>query len=140
VSATATLFANLQLPGLTPASLPDSPTRRCQRCARVNTAKMAPPAHPQARFDPIPPDLDLYGLVDATPNFKWVQRVSRLQIRNLGQQEFEKVVLMHVVLGGKPLVVEGWDSLLSKQLFSADWLEKVHDKKRECFGPVAWRS
>ncbi|KAI6780318.1 uncharacterized protein J7T54_005420 [Emericellopsis cladophorae] len=87
--------------------------------------------HPQAKFDPIPPDLDLYGLVDRTPNFKWVQRVSRTQIRHLGQQEFEKVVKMHVIEGGKPLVVDGWDTAFPKGLFSARWLQDNYDKKQE---------
>ncbi|KAK5997370.1 C-module-binding factor A [Cladobotryum mycophilum] len=87
--------------------------------------------HPQAKFDPIPPDLDLYGLVDRTPNFKWVQRVSRAQIRNLGQQEFEKLVAIHVIAGGKPLVIDGWDSVLPRWLFSMGWLEKTYDKKQE---------
>lgn len=91
---------------------------------------MPPAVHPQAKFDPIPPDLDLPNLVDRTPNFKWVHRVSRAQIRNLGQQEFEKLVLIHVVAGGKPLVVDGWDTVLPKGLFNVDWLEKTHDKKR----------
>ncbi|KAF7549981.1 hypothetical protein G7Z17_g6030 [Cylindrodendrum hubeiense] len=87
--------------------------------------------HPQAKFDPIPPDLDLAGLVDRTPNFKWVQRVSRAQIRSLGQQEFEKLVLIHVIAGGKPLVIDGWDAVLPKWLFEASWLEKTYDKKQE---------
>ncbi|PCD31031.1 hypothetical protein AU210_010697 [Fusarium oxysporum f. sp. radicis-cucumerinum] len=87
--------------------------------------------HPQAKFDPIPPDLDLYGLVDKTPNFKWVQRVSRTQIRNLGQQEFEKLVLIHVIAGGKPLVIDGWDGVLPKGLFDVRWLEETYDKQQE---------
>ncbi|KFH44356.1 hypothetical protein ACRE_048760 [Hapsidospora chrysogenum ATCC 11550] len=87
--------------------------------------------HPQAKFDPIPPDLDLVGLVDRTPNFKWVQRVSRSQIRGLGHQEFEKVVFMHVIQGGKPLVIDGYDGAIPKWLFNADWLEKTYDKKQE---------
>ena len=86
--------------------------------------------HPQAKFDPLPPDLDLPGLVQRTPNFKWVQRVSRSQIRNLGPQGFEKLVLVHVIAGGKPLVIDGWDAVLPKWLFSADSLEKTYDKKR----------
>lgn len=86
--------------------------------------------HPQAKFDPIPPDLDLYGLVDKTPNFKWVQRVSRTQIRNLGQQEFEKLVLIHVIAGGKPLAIDGWDGVLPKGLFDVRWLEETYDKQR----------
>lgn len=92
--------------------------------------------HPQAKFDPIPPDLDLYGLVDRTPNFKWVQRVSRNQIRSLGQQEFEKLVLIHVIAGGKPLVIDGWDGLLPKWLFDAAWLEKTYDKTRRSTLPT----
>jgi len=88
--------------------------------------------HPQAKFDPIPPNFDLHALVDRTPNFKWVQRVSRNQIRNLGPQEFEQLVLIHVIIGGKPLVVDGWDALLSQDLFSAKWLEHTYDKKRKC--------
>lgn len=85
--------------------------------------------HPQAKFDPIPPELDLDGIVDRTPGFKWVQRVSRSQIRNLGQQEFEKLVQIHVIAGGKPLVIDGWDALLPKKLFSVEWLESTYDKK-----------
>ncbi|KAL4727545.1 hypothetical protein ACLX1H_004228 [Fusarium chlamydosporum] len=87
--------------------------------------------HPQAKFDPIPPDLDLYSLVDKSPNFKWVQRVSRNQIRSLGQQEFEKLVLIHVIIGGKPLIIDGWDAALPKGLFDVAWLEKTHDKTQE---------
>lgn len=87
--------------------------------------------HPQAKFDPIPPDLDLHNLVDQTQNFKWVQRVSREQIRGLGPQEFEKLVQVYVIERGQPLVVEGWDAVLPKPMFTADWLEKTYDKKRK---------
>ncbi|KAL7924943.1 hypothetical protein ACQKWADRAFT_284596 [Trichoderma austrokoningii] len=87
--------------------------------------------HPQAKFDPIPPDLDLHSLVDRTPNFQWVQRVSRSQINSLGQQDFEKLVAIHVIAGGKPLVIEGWDDALPSSLFSAGWLENSYDKKQE---------
>lgn len=98
--------------------------------AAVRSAEMPTALHPQAKFDPIPPDLDLDGLVDRTSNFKWVQRVSRSQIRNLGQQEFEKLVQIHVIAGGKPLVIDGWDALLPTKLFGIEWLEKTYDKKR----------
>ncbi|RDA86622.1 hypothetical protein CP532_1047 [Ophiocordyceps camponoti-leonardi (nom. inval.)] len=87
--------------------------------------------HPQAKFDPLPPDIDIRALVDRTPNFRWVQRVSRSQIRNLGPQEFEKLVQIHVIAGGKPLVIDGWDAVLPKWLFNVEWLEKTYDKKRE---------
>ncbi|KAL6896288.1 hypothetical protein HDV57DRAFT_49663 [Trichoderma longibrachiatum] len=87
--------------------------------------------HPQAKFDPIPPDLDLPSLVDRTPNFRWAQRVSRAQIRSLSQPDFEKLVAIHVIAGGKPLVIEGWDAVLPSSLFSAGWLEHSYDKKQE---------
>ncbi|KAK4133256.1 hypothetical protein BT67DRAFT_456915 [Trichocladium antarcticum] len=87
--------------------------------------------HPQAKFDPIPPDLDLHGLVERTPNFHWVLRISAAQIRNIGPQEFEKLVFLHVIHGGKPLVIEKWNDRLPKSLFSAQWLEATYNKKPE---------
>lgn len=84
--------------------------------------------HPQAKFDPIPPDLDLDDLVDRTPNFEWVQRIPASKIRKL---EFEKLVWYHVINQGKPLVIEGWNSRLKKPLFSGQWMEEVYNKKRE---------
>ncbi|KOS22805.1 hypothetical protein ESCO_003721 [Escovopsis weberi] len=87
--------------------------------------------HPQAKFDPLPPDLDLQGLVERTANFKWVQRVSISQIRHLGQQEFEKLIAIHVIAGGKPLAIDGWDAVLPRGLFNAEWFEKNYDKRQE---------
>lgn len=90
-----------------------------------------PSLHPQAKFDPIPPDLDLHALVENTPNFDWVKRISATQIRNIGQCEFEKLVLFHVIQGGKPLVIEKWNDRLPKSFFSAQWVESTYDKKRK---------
>ncbi|KAL2132821.1 hypothetical protein VTI74DRAFT_3253 [Chaetomium olivicolor] len=87
--------------------------------------------HPQAKFDPIPPDLDLHALVERTPNFHWVLRISAAQIRNIGPQEFEKLVFLHVIHGGKPLVIEKWNDRLPNSLFSAAWLESAYNKKPE---------
>lgn len=92
--------------------------------------------HPQAKFDPIPPDLDLEALVENTPNLSWVLRISMAQIRNLSLQEFENLVNIHVIQQGKPLVISGWDEVLPKDLFSAAWLENTHDKKRTA--PLFW--
>ncbi|KAL5606974.1 uncharacterized protein BROUX77_004167 [Berkeleyomyces rouxiae] len=92
---------------------------------------MPTPLYPQAKFDPIPPDIDLHKLVEATANFEWVLRVSASQIKNLSQQEFEKLVLLHVVQGGRPLVIDKWNEALPSDLFSVDWLEKNYDKKQE---------
>lgn len=87
--------------------------------------------HPQASFDPIPPDLDLRSLVDGTKRLKWAQRVSRAEIQNLRQEDFEKLILIHVVLGGKPLVIDGWDDVLPSSLFHPHWLENNYNKKRK---------
>lgn len=87
-------------------------------------------SHPQAKFDPIPPDLDLQSLVDKSPNFDFAIRISIDHIRNLGLAHFERLVLLHVVLGGKPLVVEGWNAKLPSRLFSRTWLEDNVGKKR----------
>lgn len=87
--------------------------------------------HPQAKFDPIPPDLDLHGLVDRTPNFDWVVRISTAQIRRLGSANFEKLVQLHVIEGGKPLVIEGWSKALTDNLFNTEWLEANYNKKQE---------
>jgi hypothetical protein len=92
---------------------------------------MPSPIHPQAKFDPIPPDLDLGALVEKTPNFDFVIRISVDQIRDLGLEEFEKLVLLHVVIGGRPLVVEGWQADLPPWLFGASWLRDNVGGKRE---------
>jgi hypothetical protein len=92
---------------------------------------MPGPVHPQAKFDPIPPDLDLSTLVERTPNFDYVIRISTDQIRDLGLAEFEKLVLLHVIIGGKPLVIEGWNKSIPPWLFSRNWLEDNLGKKRE---------
>ncbi|KAL1897905.1 hypothetical protein Sste5346_003757 [Sporothrix stenoceras] len=87
--------------------------------------------HPQAKFDPIPPDLDLHSLVQDTPNFEWATQISASEIFALGQQRFEKLVMIHVINGGKPLVIKDWNDRLPKGLFSAKWLEEVYNRKEE---------
>lgn len=83
--------------------------------------------HPQAKFDPVPPDFDLEGLVDRTANFEWVQRIAANKIR---KTDFEKLVWYQVVKHGKPLVIEGWNNKLPKSIFSAQYLEDTYNKKR----------
>ncbi|KAJ2899343.1 hypothetical protein MKZ38_003272 [Zalerion maritima] len=87
--------------------------------------------HPQAKFDPIPPNLDLCDLVEKTPNLNWVTKISTARIRNLSPADFERLVLKHVVENGRPLVIEGWNRALPRSLFSANWLEDHYDKKQE---------
>ncbi|CAK7273057.1 hypothetical protein SEPCBS57363_005462 [Sporothrix epigloea] len=87
--------------------------------------------HPQAKFVPISPDLDLHALVQDTPNFEWASHISASEIFVLGQQQFEKLVSIHVIDGGKPLVIKDWNEQLPSELFSAKWLEETYNRKRE---------
>ena len=81
-----------------------------------------PAQRPQAPFEPIPPDLDLGALVEQTPNFEYAPRIPCEMIEIQGMEAFEKLVLLHVVLGGRPLVVDGFQHKLDPWTFSTRWL------------------
>lgn len=88
-----------------------------------------PAQRPCASFDPISPDLDLAALVEETPNFEYVVRISCDMIENQGLEAFEKLVLLHVIIGGKPLVIEGFQDRLDQWTFTPQWLRDNHGKK-----------
>ena len=92
---------------------------------------MAPQSHPRAQFVPIPPDLDLNTLVENTSNFDYVTRLPKEMLKEHSIQSLEQLVLLHVVIGGKPLVIEGWGERLDPYLFSAEWFQQNVGKKRE---------
>ncbi|KAI1616401.1 hypothetical protein EDD36DRAFT_492897 [Exophiala viscosa] len=81
-----------------------------------------PSSRPCAAFEPISPDFDLKALVESTPNFEWVVRIHCDMIDHQGLENFEKLVLIHVILGGKPLVIEGYDFRLDRWTFALQWL------------------
>ncbi|RMZ78907.1 hypothetical protein DV737_g3699, partial [Chaetothyriales sp. CBS 132003] len=81
-----------------------------------------PSRRPCAAFEPISPDFDIKALVESTPNFEWVVRIQADMIDHQGIEAFEKLVLIHVILGGKPLVVEGYGRRLDKWTFAVQWL------------------
>lgn len=81
-----------------------------------------PSTRPCAAFEPIPPDFDAKALVESTVNFEWVVRIDCDMIGVQGIEAFEKLVLIHVILGGKPLVVEGYERMLDKWTFAMQWL------------------
>lgn len=87
--------------------------------------------HPQAKFDPIPPDLDFHSLVESSPNLNWAVRVPLNKLMNLSQQDFERVVFKHVIAGGQPLVIEQCNAKLPTDLFSARWLQNTYNAKGE---------
>nr|KMM73578.1 hypothetical protein CPAG_09865 [Coccidioides posadasii RMSCC 3488] len=86
---------------------------------------------PRASFEPISPDLDLAALVESTPNFEYVVRIHCDAIDEQGIEDFERLVQLHVIMGGKPLVVEGYQQRLEKWIFSLQWLKDNHGKKTE---------
>ncbi|OAP60949.1 hypothetical protein AYL99_05951 [Fonsecaea erecta] len=81
-----------------------------------------PSTRPCAAFEPISPDFDLKALVESQPNFEWVVRIHCDMIDHQGLENFEKLVLIHVILGGKPLVIEGYEERLDKWTFALQWL------------------
>ena len=91
---------------------------------------------PSAAFDPISPDLDLGSLVEETPNFEYVTRISCDMIEKQGLEAFDKLVLLHVILGGKPLVVEGFQHRLDEWTFTTEWLQDNYGKKCEYNRPL----
>ena len=78
---------------------------------------------------PMSPDLDLSVLVENTPNFDYVTRLSRAQLEELSIQMLEQLVLLHVVIGGKPLVMEDLESRIDPNLFSPLWLQRHLGKR-----------
>jgi hypothetical protein len=82
-----------------------------------------PAQRPRASFEPIPPDFDLKSLVEATPNFSYVDRISCDMIEQQGMAAFEKLVLLHVIVGGKPLVIDGFEDRLDPWTFQPKWLK-----------------
>ena len=48
-----------------------------------------------------------------------------------GMEAFDKLVLLHVVIGGKPLVIDGYQDRLDPWTFSAKWLNDNHGEKGE---------
>ena len=91
---------------------------------------MPPQSHPRAQFVPIPPDLDLSTLVESTANFDYVTRLPNEMLKEHSIQSLEQLVLLHVIIGGKPLVIEGWEERLDPNLFSPEWLQTNLGKKR----------
>jgi hypothetical protein len=88
-----------------------------------------PAQRPRAAFEPIPPDLDVAALVESTPNFEYVIRIHCNSIDEHGLDNFDKLVRLHVILGGKPLVIEGFHERLDRSVFSEKWLRSHHSTK-----------
>ena len=90
-----------------------------------------PARRQHASFEPLPPDFDVRKLVEETDNFQYVDRISRETIEENGIDQFEKLVLLHVIIGGKPLVIDGFEEKLDPWTFQRRWLVDNHGDKGE---------
>ncbi|KAF2479854.1 hypothetical protein BDY17DRAFT_302797 [Neohortaea acidophila] len=90
-----------------------------------------PAIRPRATFEPIAPDFDLKALVESTPNFSYVDRISCDMIDQQGLPAFEKLILLHVIIGGKPLVIDGFEDRLDPWTFTPQWLRDNCGEKAE---------
>ncbi|KAF2794685.1 hypothetical protein K505DRAFT_374485 [Melanomma pulvis-pyrius CBS 109.77] len=90
-----------------------------------------PAARPRASFEPIPPDFDVRTFVETADNFQYVDRISYEMIASNGIEQFEKLVLLHVIIGGKPLVIDGFEEVLDPWTFTPSWLRDNHGDKVE---------
>ncbi|KAL3473745.1 hypothetical protein BJX99DRAFT_191176 [Aspergillus californicus] len=90
-----------------------------------------PAQRPRAAFEPLSPDLDVSELVKSAPNFEEVVRIHCDAIDENGLENFEKLVLLHVIFRGLPLVVEGFDKKLDTSIFSEKWLRDHYSAKQE---------
>lgn len=100
----------------------------CPRFARGTATFLCQPATMpnqqrfRAAFEPLSPDLDVPTLIESTPTFEYVPRIHCDSIDEQGLEAFQKLVQGHVVLGGKPLVVGGFNERLDSSVFSEKWL------------------
>ncbi|CAI6338600.1 unnamed protein product [Periconia digitata] len=90
-----------------------------------------PSARPRASFEPIPPDFDVRTFVETADNFRYADRISYETIATHGVEQFEKLVLLHVIIGGKPLVIDGFEEVLDPWTFTPSWLRDNHGDKVE---------
>ncbi|KAF2279699.1 uncharacterized protein EI97DRAFT_430730 [Westerdykella ornata] len=90
-----------------------------------------PAQRPRASFEPIPTDFDVKTFVETSDNFQYVDRISYEMIEANGIEKFEKLVLLHVVVGGKPLVIDGFEEILDPWTFTPGWLRDNHGEKVE---------
>jgi hypothetical protein len=92
-----------------------------------------PAQRPRASFEPISPNFDVKALVEETPDFRFVDRIHVDMLGVNGMDAFEKLVTLHVIVGGKPLVIGGFQDLLDPWTFTSGWLRQNHGDKGRSF-------
>lgn len=87
----------------------------------------------KARFEAIPPDLDVEKLIRGTPNFVALPRVDATQLLDDETlANLQTYIQQHVIEGGEPLVIENWHRRADwpRWMFNPDWLVQNHGKDR----------
>lgn len=79
-----------------------------------------------ASFEPFPPDLDVHSLVESNESMRFVDRISCDSIDKEPLEALERLVLIWVVLLGRPLVIDGFQKYIDRKLFSPQWLSQNH--------------
>ncbi|KAJ6164310.1 hypothetical protein N7470_002982 [Penicillium chermesinum] len=92
---------------------------------------MVLPRPAPASFKPFPPDLDIKKIVEANEHFRFVDRITCDSINKESFEALERLILLWVVLLGRPLVIDGFQEFLCQDLFSATWLSQNHTKNEE---------
>lgn len=82
-----------------------------------------------AGFTPIPPDIDVDGLIRDTSNFKSITRIDAVSL--VTDQDFEYVrdlIQTQVIDRGIPLVIENWHLRKDwpKWILNTRWLKENH--------------
>ncbi|KAI9369993.1 hypothetical protein BJX61DRAFT_536007 [Aspergillus egyptiacus] len=90
-----------------------------------------PAQRPRAAFEPLSPDLNISEMIKSTPNFEEVVRIHCDSIDENGLENFEKLVYLHVIVRGLPLVIEGFHKKLDRSIFSERWLRNHYSEKQE---------
>ena len=80
---------------------------------------------PRAQFIPLSPIINLDALVRDNESLNEVRRIPLAALEEHTVQSLEQLVYLHVVIEGRPLVLEGWGSYLPPWLFTSKWLKTI---------------
>lgn len=89
----------------------------------------------RSKFEPFPPHLNIAQVVDSTPSFQFASRITCDAIDQYPPEDFQRLVFLNVVVLGLPLVIEGFNERLNKNLFSETWLRQSCASKGK---PLSW--
>ena len=78
----------------------------------------------------IPPSLDLLQLAANNPKFVETKRISWNLLKE-NPELFDRLVFLHVITLGRPLVIDGVESWIDRSTFTSQWLQRYYSDKVE---------